>query len=132
MLVNRFIGLKVIEMKDLHYIVYFSVGDPSAWIEQIPVEKRRRRLEEKDLSKIAQVLGSDWEVVASELGLKTVDIDRCKMDNHTTTMRVYAALYKWRNSVASGATLEALVQVLSGCQCTTIDWPHLERLARNM
>ena len=110
----------------------FTGEEPGAWITQIPESVRTRRLIERDLSRIAQILGSDWEVVASELGLTKVELDHCKMENHTVTMQVYAALYKWRNRVANGATLVAIVRILTECQCTTIDWSQLERVARNM
>lgn len=105
---------------------------PGAWIAEIPEESRKRRLTERDLSRIAQCFGSDWENVARELGLSEVNIDHCKMENrNSVTMQVYSALYKWRNKVVSGATLEALVGILAHCNSTKIDWQQLERIARN-
>lgn len=110
----------------------FLAGEPGAWINEIAENVRTRRLEERDLSRLAQCLGSDWEVVASELGLSRVDIDHCKMENGTAVMQIYSALYKWRNRVANGATLAAFVEVLMSCECTTTDWKQIERIARNM
>ena len=85
-----------------------------------------------DLSRLAQSLGSDWEVVATELGLSKVEIDHCRMENHTVTMMAYAALNKWRNKVSGEATLTSFISALELCGTTTIDWDTVKKAAQKM
>ncbi|WAR26900.1 CRADD-like protein [Mya arenaria] len=108
------------------------VVDPTSWLAQIAEHIRKRRLTERDLSRLAQSIGTDWELVASEMNLTRVEIDHCRMENSTTTMQVYSALYKWRNKVPGGATLEKFVDILMHCQSTTIDWDIVKKTAQQM
>ena len=94
---------------------------------------RNRRLTERDLSKLAQHLGNDWPMVAYDMGLATTDVEHAKMDQHTTTMQIYACLNLWRIRKFETATLDEFIRILADCnQCTTVNWKEIRNVALSM
>lgn len=109
-------------------------GDDHRWIAEIPELLRTRRLGERDISKLAQALGSDWEMIMYDLRLTKTDIDHAKMENQfSPTMQIYSALNRWRVRNPTTATLENYLQTCLDCQqCTTIDWPQVKRIVQQL
>lgn len=106
--------------------------EPHSWINTIPQHVRFRTLTEKDISRFAQTLGNDWQMVAFDFGLSKVEIDHCMMENQTPVMQIYSALNKWRVRNMDACTLNNFVQKLKDCQATSVDWKQMERIARGM
>ncbi|XP_060555241.1 death domain-containing protein CRADD-like isoform X2 [Ruditapes philippinarum] len=106
--------------------------EPFSWIYTIPQNVRSRRLTEKDISRLAQTLGSDWQFVAYDLGLSKVDVDHCIMGYPTPLMQIYSALQKWRVRQPSLCTLDHFVKVVKDCQATSVDSGAMYEIAKNM
>ena len=110
------------------------IADDRRWISEISEPQRTRRLGERDLSKLAQALGSEWELIMYDLGLTKTDIDHAKMENQfAPTMQIYSALNRWRVRNPTTATLENYLRTCLDCQqCTTIDWPQVKRIVQQL
>ena len=110
------------------------IADEHSWIGNIPEHIRTRGLIERDLSKLAQHLGSAWEQVMFDLGLTNVDTDHAKMENpNSVPMQVFSALNKWRMRNPTTATLENFLRVCVNChQCTTVNWNQIQSIVQQL
>ena len=112
------------------------ITDDRRWIADIPEPLRTRRLDERDITKLAQALGSDWEIIMFDLGLTKTDMDLAKMEyQFHPTMQIASALNRWRVRNPNTATLETYLRACSDCQkCTTvtIDWPQMKRFVQRL
>ena len=119
-----------------HYIdaisLLFNLSDDSSWITSIPHATRTRRMNERDLSKLAQTLAKDWEMVMYDFGLSKADVEHAKMEQMTATMMIYTCLYKWKTRTVNGANLENFVKTVAGCPSVTVDWDRMKRIAQQM
>ena len=89
-------------------------------------------MDERDLSKLAQTLANDWEMVMYDLGLSKTDVEHAKMEQATATMQIYTCLHKWKVRVVNGATLEKFVKVVQDCPSVTVNWALMQRIAQQM
>ncbi|XP_052213937.1 death domain-containing protein CRADD-like isoform X1 [Dreissena polymorpha] len=109
-----------------------DAADPYAWLQEIPERIRLRRLTDRDMSRLAQGVGKDWELAAMELGLSKVEVDHCKMENPTPVMQMYSAMHKWRNRKPEEAHLTRWIEALKNCSSTTIDTDTMKKVAKQM
>ncbi|KAL4227148.1 hypothetical protein ACF0H5_015121 [Mactra antiquata] len=124
---------EMIENTELENAAGADANEPDAWINKINPAVKQRRLQEKDLSRLAQTLGNDWESVVLDMGISQVEIDQCKLDNNSTVMKVYAGLNKWRMRKPDLCTLQNFVRIAKSCdQATTIDWQQMKIIAERM
>lgn len=114
------------------FTLFFFIADPHGWINTIPQHVRQKRLNEKDISRFAQTLGADWELVAFELGLTKVEVDHCKMENQSLVMQIYSALHRWRMKHPNDCTVYKFVNIVKDCQSATVDWDQMKRIATGM
>ncbi|WAR10009.1 CRADD-like protein [Mya arenaria] len=99
------------------------------WIDALPSVIRKREVTLKDLSKIAQSLGFNWEFVIIELGLPQVDIDQCKIDNKDqVAMQIYHCLLKWKSRDGYQANIETLVKAIQANQAVEADWEAIKNV----
>ena len=89
-------------------------------------------MNERDLSKLAQTLAKDWEMVMYDFGLSKADVEHAKMEQMTATMMIYTCLYKWKTRTVNGANLENFVKTVAGCPSVTVDWDRMKRIAQQM
>ena len=90
-------------------------------------------LNDRDLSKLSQHIGGDWELVLLDLGLTPVDISHAKMENpNTIPMQVFSALHKWKMRKPATATLGNFLQACMNCQCVTINWNKIQMIVQQM
>ena len=86
-------------------------------------------LTDRDLSKISQHLGGNWELVLTDLGLTPVDISHAKMENpNSVPMQVFSALHKWRIKYPTCANLGNFLQACITCQSATINWQQIQNI----
>ena len=112
--------------------MYFKFAEPHSWIHAIPQQIRTKRLTEKEISRFAQTLGSNWEMLGYDLGLSKVEIEHSMLDNATMVMQIYSVLSKWRSRNMDSCTLDNFVRIVKDCQATSVDWTQMERIARGM
>ncbi|XP_041833510.1 death domain-containing protein CRADD [Melanotaenia boesemani] len=68
---------------------------------------------DRELSRLASCLGSDWEAVLMDLGLSAEAVFRCRSDHSLSTQAAaLAGLVQWRRSEGRRATVERLMQSL--------------------
>lgn len=107
-------------------------SEPFSWINTISQPVRERKLNEKDISRLAQTLGNDWQLVVYEMGLSKVEVEHCIMENQTPVMQIYSALHKWRVKNPDDCTLSKFVNIVKDCQATSVDWNQMKRIASAM
>ncbi|XP_030235975.1 uncharacterized protein LOC115560663 isoform X7 [Gadus morhua] len=73
-----------------------------------------RNLSDKQLRKVSEMLGQEWELVAIHLELTTIDLDVIKADRQTdVAMQKYKMLVRWRGQRPPGeATAQDLLRGL--------------------
>jgi hypothetical protein len=100
-----------------------------SWIDSLPSVIRKREATLKDLSRIAQCLGFNWEFVAIELGLSQIDIDQSKMDfKDRTAMQIYQTLLKWKSREGARASIESLVKAIQANQTVEANWEVIKNV----
>ncbi|KAH3826832.1 uncharacterized protein LOC127881359 isoform X2 [Dreissena polymorpha] len=105
-------------------------GAHKSWIDSVPQVIRKREVTLKDLSKIAQSLGFNWEFVMIELGVSQATIDQCKMDHRDqVAMQIYHCLLRWKNSEGYKANIETLVKAIQANSTVEADWEAIKNVA---
>ncbi|XP_042370939.1 death domain-containing protein CRADD-like, partial [Plectropomus leopardus] len=68
---------------------------------------------DRDLSRLASRLGSEWESVLMDLGLSAEDLFRCRSDHQLSAHgAALAGLVRWRRCNGRRATVQRLLQSL--------------------
>ncbi|XP_049616480.1 death domain-containing protein CRADD [Syngnathus scovelli] len=81
--------------------------------EGFPEEVARQVPSERHLSRLATVLGGEWEAVAMDLGVSSAALFRCRADHALSCHdAALAALLLWRRSQGKNATARRLQQSL--------------------
>ncbi|XP_064795866.1 death domain-containing protein CRADD-like [Oncorhynchus masou masou] len=79
----------------------------------IPEVKLREVPSDRQLSRLASRIGSEWESVLLDLGLSTGALYRCRADHPLSLHgQVLAGLIQWRQSQGRSATVHRLLQSL--------------------
>ena len=72
-----------------------------------------QNLTDKELMKVAQTLGQEWEQAALHLGLKTKDLDDIKAEHRSVVMQKLKMLVLWKRRRPPGeATAQDLLRGL--------------------
>ncbi|XP_053381496.1 uncharacterized protein LOC123557609 isoform X2 [Mercenaria mercenaria] len=102
----------------------------SEWFRDDRVNKLKPdcQLNEKQLSKISQTVGNNWELLGSELGLSDVQLQRIAMDYQTSDMKIYKMLLKWRETKEEGATLNTLLHAMKAVKKVYIEWDEIQNI----
>ena len=69
-------------------------------------------LTEKQLMKVAETLGKEWEPVAIHLGLETKDLENIKAQHGSVIMQKQNMLVQWRRRREGEATAQDLLRGL--------------------
>ncbi|XP_074481020.1 death domain-containing protein CRADD [Sebastes fasciatus] len=88
-------------------------GPSSTDVRKVPDSVLQKVPSDRDLSRLASRLGSEWEAVLMDLGLSAEDLFRCRSDHRLSTHgAVLASLVQWRRSEGKKATVQRLLQSL--------------------
>lgn len=99
------------------------------WIDMRPGVIRKREVTAKDLSRISQCVGFNWEFIAIELGLAQADIDQSKMDyKDRTAMQIYHTLLKWKARDGASANIETLVKAIQTNTTVEANWEVIKNV----
>ncbi|XP_060587792.1 death domain-containing protein CRADD-like [Ruditapes philippinarum] len=99
------------------------------WIDIRPGVIRKREVTAKDLSRISQCVGFNWEFIAIELGLAQADIDQSKMDyKDRTAMQIYQTLLKWKARNGASANIETLVKAIQANTTVEANWEVIKNV----
>ncbi|XP_053400312.1 probable serine/threonine-protein kinase pats1 [Mercenaria mercenaria] len=90
------------------------------------------KLSDKDIGKVSQALGKNWEFLALTLGVTQVQIDNLKQDNHSTVMTIYEMLRLWHRQTGERATLHSLVEACQSVPTLTVDWDEFRNIIDEM
>ncbi|KAM4570300.1 death domain-containing protein CRADD [Odontesthes bonariensis] len=86
---------------------------PSADVCRLPDSVLQKVPSDRELSRLASRLGSEWEAVLMDLGLSVEALFRCRSDHSLSTQAAaLAGLIQWRRSEGRRATVERLLQSL--------------------
>ncbi|XP_026217127.1 death domain-containing protein CRADD [Anabas testudineus] len=88
-------------------------GPGSTDVCTLPDSILQRVPSDRELSRLASRLGSEWESVLMDLGLSAEALFRCRSDHSLSTHgAVLAGLVQWRRSEGKKATVQRLMQSL--------------------
>lgn len=88
-------------------------GASSTDVWRVPGSVLQKVPSDRDLSRLASRLGSEWEAVLMDLGLSVEDLFRCRSDHQLSTHgAVLAGLVQWRRCEGKKATVQRLMQSL--------------------
>jgi hypothetical protein len=106
----------------------------SEWFEEISTIGLTEdcQLNEKQLSKIAQSIGYNWELLGSELDLNMGEIDHISMDNNTSRMRIFKMLLKWKAKQQENATVNTLLQAMKSTKSLTVEWDEVMNIVEQI
>ena len=65
------------------------------------------------MSRVAQAIGGNVEVLATELDLTAVEVDRAKLDNPSHILKVWDMLKLWRTKHEEEATMDVLCEAIN-------------------
>lgn len=91
-----------------------------------------KTVDDKQLSKIAQAIGRNWEILGFELGLTRVQIYHIHSDNHSSVMKIFAMLQMWQDQLKENATISALVKALKRCKTVDVDWDKIRNFIEEL
>ncbi|XP_060604985.1 uncharacterized protein LOC132757656 [Ruditapes philippinarum] len=69
-------------------------------------------LTDKDIHRIAQNIGKEYETLALELGLSQAEMDHISLDSNTAIDRIRRMLLRWRDKMKGEATLDTLTEAM--------------------
>ncbi|XP_060588033.1 uncharacterized protein LOC132743521 [Ruditapes philippinarum] len=106
----------------------------SEWFEEISTIGLTEdcHFNEKQLSKIAQSIGNNWEHLGSELGLSIVEIDQLSMNHDTCSVRIYKMLLKWRAKQQKHATVNTLLQAMKSTKSLNVEWDDVMNIVEQI
>uniref|UniRef100_A0A3Q2ZRI8 Death domain-containing protein CRADD-like n=1 Tax=Kryptolebias marmoratus TaxID=37003 RepID=A0A3Q2ZRI8_KRYMA len=97
--------LLVLELQTLWTGSWDHCRLPDSVLQKVPSDR--------ELSRLASRLGTEWEAVLMDLGLSAEALYRCRSDHSQNTQSaVLAGLVQWRRSKGKQATVERLLQSL--------------------
>lgn len=84
-------------------------------------------LTEKELSRIAQAIGNNWELLGLELGLSSVDIEHIKSQHRDsgTPVVIFYMLREWRKRKPEKCKRRDLMRAIKSCKCLSFDLDKL-------
>ncbi|XP_060557317.1 uncharacterized protein LOC132717775 isoform X2 [Ruditapes philippinarum] len=84
---------------------------------------------EKDLTKVAQTIGQNWELLGPMLGVSKVDVERIKMDHkHCTETAIFYMLHKWNMQCPDQNTMGDLINTMKECEALSVDWDKVNNI----
>uniref|UniRef100_A0A3Q4ASR2 Uncharacterized protein n=1 Tax=Mola mola TaxID=94237 RepID=A0A3Q4ASR2_MOLML len=88
-----------------------ATGESYAW--QLPDSVLQKIPSDRELSRLAARLGSEWEWVLMDLGLPVEALFRCRSDHSFSTHgAILAGLVQWKQREGKTATVQRLIQSL--------------------
>lgn len=72
-----------------------------------------KQLKENQLSRVAEAIGRNYELLAIELGITEVELDGIKEDFSTTLQKVLGMLRLWQRKLGERATMDVLCNAIS-------------------
>lgn len=105
-----------------HFITYRDIRRDWLDTEISPENFPKSTLSLKELHRLAQAIGKDWELLGVGLGLSNVEIQHIKDKKQDPVLRNYYMLERWSNRKAENATFDVLVEELIEMNKENVDW----------
>ncbi|XP_060559989.1 uncharacterized protein LOC132720026 isoform X2 [Ruditapes philippinarum] len=87
-----------------------------------------RRATEKDLNRIAQAIGTNWELLGIALDLSADKIERIKQRNTGTATKIFHMLKEWRNRNRKNPDLNIIIQAMKDQDAVTVNWDKIRNV----
>lgn len=123
-------GMQLVPCPDLKKHEICTDTAMSEWYLKDPVGvvEPHGTLTDRELSKVSQAIGDNWQCLGFELGLGQVQIDHVCANNESIVQRIYTMLKKWQTQKPDEATMDALVQAMKSTSSLTIDWDQIRNI----
>ncbi|XP_059159299.1 death domain-containing protein CRADD-like isoform X1 [Physella acuta] len=131
-------------VESLHQVGYTDIFDsivntdqkpqleilPAPWFDELPDSTKNKILSEIDASRLATILGNNWESVLYNLGFRKAQIDQEFQSNGSNAQRTISnTLIKWKQRSGRNATFNNLIKIFRESEKNNnahIDWERLE------
>ncbi|XP_045195191.2 uncharacterized protein LOC123550849 [Mercenaria mercenaria] len=126
-------GTEVIPCPDLMKHEICSEKAVFEWFlkDQVTASHQNKELSEKELSKVAQAVGKNWQLLGIELGLTQVQVDQVSANNDTMVRKIYDMLKTWKSQNRGHSTMSMLVQALKNIESLTVNWDEIRNICDN-
>ncbi|XP_053396160.1 uncharacterized protein LOC123550850 isoform X2 [Mercenaria mercenaria] len=126
-------GTEVIPCPDLIKHEICSEKAVCEWFmkDQVTASHQNKELSEKELSKVAQAVGRNWQLLGIELGLTQVQVDQVSANNDTMVRKIYDMLKTWKSQNRGHSTMSMLVQALKNIESLTVNWDEIRNICDN-
>lgn len=101
------------------------------WFQEAKISEKHtgtvKHVTEKDLTKIAQAIGTNWELLGIGLGLSSDKIERIKQRNRDsgTATVIFYMLKEWKNMNQGGADQGFLIQTMKDTDVLSVNWDKI-------
>ena len=97
-------------------------------VESIEDKQWCKRITEKELSKVTNALGRNWEILCLSLGVQQTQMDRINESREPVAVRMFRALNEWRKQNEDKATWDTLKTELRRNPSVTYDLDVLKTI----
>lgn len=101
------------------------------WFQEAKISEKHtgtvKHVTEKGLTKIAQAIGTNWELLGIELGLSSDKIERIKQktrDSGTATV-IFYMLKEWKNMNPDGVDQGFLIEAMKETDALSVNWDKI-------
>ncbi|XP_067676822.1 uncharacterized protein [Haliotis asinina] len=104
-----------------------DMKDLPDWFRRVPHGHQQLVVTDKLIGRIAQHIGAEWEVIATEMGIDKPKREAIIVKHPTIQLRVSEAMSVWKQKTSRQATITSLMKILWACnnRCT-INWEGIE------
>ncbi|XP_045166415.2 uncharacterized protein LOC123529896 isoform X2 [Mercenaria mercenaria] len=92
-----------------------------------------RPVTEMDLNKIAQAIGTNWELLGIALGLSADKVDRIKQRSRDCGIAtiIFYMLKEWKNQNQHNADMNVLIQTMKDTDVLSVNWDKIRNFLDN-
>ncbi|XP_052795036.1 uncharacterized protein LOC128228039 isoform X4 [Mya arenaria] len=87
-----------------------------------------RGLTPKDIAKVSQYITLNWQLLAVEFDISTVEIQRIEMENSSVALRVNRMLNLWTDNKRDGANVSTLLTALEEYPSISVNWEEVAKV----
>ena len=107
------------------------------WLQRLSVDIKNHPVDDRFLSRITRGIGSNWQFICVELGVKQIDLDKVQENwPHLVDMQIYNSLRLWKdNEVKQGRqpTIRQLLNVfIMRSNDVTLDWETIQNVTEGI
>ena len=102
-------------------------------LKTISAYRRSKKVTQRELSKLPNAIGCNWELLGISLGVAKTEIDKIKMESpYSTAVQMYHAFNIWFVREGENATWDVLLREMADHYRVTIDWDIVRNILEDI